>query len=176
MSILIQFQIHWFSKHPKPKFHTIKQNLIVSFFFSPLHAIWISGCMKSNSQLYLIFDGIFVSLINLGPNWQVFGFLLLKLFVNYGLKKMGESSGLSRENCRAKGGAPGFKVAILGAAGGIGQPLAMLMKMNPLVSVLHLYDVVNTPGVTSDISHMDTGAVVNLFLLFFHLKISTCWF
>ncbi|CBI29427.3 unnamed protein product, partial [Vitis vinifera] len=78
--------------------------------------------------------------------------------------QMGESSGLSRENCRAKGGAPGFKVAILGAAGGIGQPLAMLMKMNPLVSVLHLYDVVNTPGVTSDISHMDTGAVVRGFL------------
>lgn len=68
--------------------------------------------------------------------------------------------GLSQANCRAKGGSPGFKVAILGAAGGIGQPLAMLMKMNPLVSVLHLYDVANTPGVTADISHMDTGAVV----------------
>uniref|UniRef100_A0A803NRQ7 Malate dehydrogenase n=1 Tax=Cannabis sativa TaxID=3483 RepID=A0A803NRQ7_CANSA len=66
---------------------------------------------------------------------------------------------MMRANCRAKGGAPGFKVAILGAAGGIGQPLAMLMKMNPLVSVLHLYDVVNSPGVTADISHMDTGAV-----------------
>lgn len=68
--------------------------------------------------------------------------------------------GLSQANCRAKGGSPGFKVAILGAAGGIGQPLAMLMKMNSLVSVLHLYDVANTPGVTADISHMDTGAVV----------------
>ena len=67
---------------------------------------------------------------------------------------------LMGSNCRAKGAAPGFKVAILGAAGGIGQPLALLMKMNPLVSVLHLYDVVNTPGVTADISHMDTGAVV----------------
>ncbi|XP_065874490.1 malate dehydrogenase, glyoxysomal [Euphorbia lathyris] len=77
---------------------------------------------------------------------------------------MEESSGMSRSNCRAKGGSPGFKVAILGAAGGIGQPLAMLMKMNPLVSVLHLYDVVNTPGVTADISHMDTGAVVRGFL------------
>ncbi|CAK9150589.1 unnamed protein product [Ilex paraguariensis] len=71
---------------------------------------------------------------------------------------------LERKNCRAKGGSLGFKVAILGAAGGIGQPLAMLMKMNPLVSVLHLYDVVNTPGVTADISHMDTGAVVRGFL------------
>ncbi|KAL4377479.1 hypothetical protein GQ457_02G008680 [Hibiscus cannabinus] len=72
--------------------------------------------------------------------------------------------GLERGICRAKGGSAGFKVAILGAAGGIGQPLAMLMKMNPLVSVLHLYDVVNTPGVTADISHMDTGAVVRGFL------------
>src|SRR5574337_719864 len=78
--------------------------------------------------------------------------------------QMEESSALRRANCRAKGGAPGFKVAILGAAGGIGQPLAMLMKMNPLVSVLHLYDVVNAPGVTADISHMDTGAVVRGFL------------
>ena len=71
-----------------------------------------------------------------------------------------EEGNLWRSDCRAKGGSPGFKVAILGAAGGIGQPLAMLMKMNPLVSVLHLYDVVNSPGVTADISHMDTGAVV----------------
>ncbi|KAF7126347.1 hypothetical protein RHSIM_Rhsim11G0145900 [Rhododendron simsii] len=38
------------------------------------------------------------------------------------------------------------------------------MKMNPLVSVLHLYDVVNAPGVTGDVSHMDTGAVVRGFL------------
>ena len=71
---------------------------------------------------------------------------------------------LKSAECRAKGGAPGFKVAILGAAGGIGQPLSLLMKMNPLVSVLHLYDVVNTPGVTADVSHMDTGAVVRGFL------------
>lgn len=75
-----------------------------------------------------------------------------------------EEGSLWRADCRAKGGSPGFKVAILGAAGGIGQPLAMLMKMNPLVSVLHLYDVVNAPGVTADISHMDTGAVVRGFL------------
>ncbi|KDP32142.1 hypothetical protein JCGZ_12603 [Jatropha curcas] len=77
---------------------------------------------------------------------------------------MEEGCSLNRANCRSKGGSAGFKVAILGAAGGIGQPLALLMKMNPLVSVLHLYDVVNTPGVTADISHMDTGAVVRGFL------------
>ncbi|KAL8160351.1 hypothetical protein V2J09_001888 [Rumex salicifolius] len=73
-------------------------------------------------------------------------------------------SHLSAENCRAKGASSGFRVAIVGAAGGIGQPLALLMKMNPLVSLLHLYDVVNTPGVTADISHMDTGAVVRGFM------------
>ncbi|KAL6893985.1 hypothetical protein ACP4OV_008083 [Aristida adscensionis] len=74
------------------------------------------------------------------------------------------AGGVRPAACRAKGGAPGFKVAILGAAGGIGQPLSLLMKMNPLVSVLHLYDVVNTPGVTADVSHMDTSAVVRGFL------------
>ncbi|CAL9071660.1 unnamed protein product [Musa acuminata var. zebrina] len=87
--------------------------------------------------------------------------------VDHGLSvkyQMQGSTSLRRADCRAKGGAPGFKVAILGAAGGIGQPLALLMKMNPLVSVLHLYDVVNSPGVTADVSHMDTGAVVRGFL------------
>nr|ADQ00372.1 glyoxysomal malate dehydrogenase [Sequoia sempervirens] len=73
-------------------------------------------------------------------------------------------NGVEREDCRAKGGAGGFKVAVLGASGGIGQPLSLLMKMNPLVSVLHLYDVVNTPGVTADVSHMDTSTVVRGFL------------
>jgi malate dehydrogenase len=52
------------------------------------------------------------------------------------------------------------KVAVMGAAGGIGQPLSMLMKMNPLVSELSLYDVVNTPGVAVDLSHCDTAAKV----------------
>ncbi|KAG5049806.1 hypothetical protein JHK85_010909 [Glycine max] len=68
-----------------------------------------------------------------------------------------------RGECRAKGGALGFKVEILGATGGIGQSLSLLMMMNPLVSILHLYDVVNTPSVTTDVSHMDTGVVVRGF-------------
>lgn len=65
------------------------------------------------------------------------------------------------DNCRSKGAAPGYKVAILGAAGGIGQPLSLLLKTNPLVSVLHLYDVFNTPGVTADLSHLNTSPVVS---------------
>lgn len=61
-----------------------------------------------------------------------------------------------------KEGLPDLKWQSWVLQGGIGQPLAMLMKMSPLVSVLHLYDVVNSPGVTADVSHMDTGAVVSL--------------
>ncbi|KAI9328560.1 lactate/malate dehydrogenase [Zopfochytrium polystomum] len=52
------------------------------------------------------------------------------------------------------------KVAVLGAAGGIGQPLSLLLKANPLVSELSLYDIVNTPGVAADLSHINTPAKV----------------
>ena len=38
------------------------------------------------------------------------------------------------------------KVAVLGAAGGIGQPMSLLMKESPTISHLALYDIVNTPG------------------------------
>ncbi|KAL2918329.1 Malate dehydrogenase, cytoplasmic [Polyrhizophydium stewartii] len=54
----------------------------------------------------------------------------------------------------------GKKVAVLGAAGGIGQPLSLLLKLNPLVSELSLYDIVNTPGVAADLSHINTPAKV----------------
>ena len=47
-----------------------------------------------------------------------------------------------------------------GAAGGIGQPLALLLKLSPRVHTLHLYDVVNTAGVKADISHINTTARV----------------
>ncbi|XP_076302203.1 malate dehydrogenase, mitochondrial-like [Lasioglossum baleicum] len=55
------------------------------------------------------------------------------------------------------------KVAVLGASGGIGQPLALLLKQSPLVTELSLYDIVNTPGVAADLSHMDTAAKVKGF-------------
>jgi malate dehydrogenase len=55
---------------------------------------------------------------------------------------------------------PRRKVAVLGAAGGIGQPLGLLMKLNPLVTDLSLYDIAATPGVACDISHINTGANV----------------
>ncbi|KAL6205845.1 PREDICTED: malate dehydrogenase, mitochondrial [Fragaria vesca subsp. vesca] len=55
---------------------------------------------------------------------------------------------------------PQRKVAVLGAAGGIGQPLALLMKLNPLVSQLSLYDIAGTPGVAADVSHINTRSEV----------------
>lgn len=56
----------------------------------------------------------------------------------------------------------GYQVAVLGAAGGIGQPLSLLLKMNPLVSSLALYDIANTPGVAADLSHCNTPAQARL--------------
>jgi len=55
---------------------------------------------------------------------------------------------------------PDRKVVILGAAGGIGQPLSLLMKLNPLVSSLSLYDIANTPGVAADVGHINTRSQV----------------
>lgn len=52
------------------------------------------------------------------------------------------------------------KVAVLGASGGIGQPLSLLLKNSPLVSHLSLYDIAHTPGVAADLSHIETRAKV----------------
>lgn len=52
------------------------------------------------------------------------------------------------------------KVAVLGASGGIGQPLSLLLKNSPLVSKLSLYDIAHTPGVAADLSHIETKAAV----------------
>jgi len=57
-------------------------------------------------------------------------------------------------------GTRGYKVAVLGASGGIGQPLALLLKLDPKVTELSLFDVVRTPGVAADISHCCTPAKV----------------
>ncbi|EZA57723.1 malate dehydrogenase, mitochondrial [Ooceraea biroi] len=55
------------------------------------------------------------------------------------------------------------KVAVLGASGGIGQPLSLLLKQSPLVTELSLYDIMNTAGVAADLSHINTGSKVQGF-------------
>lgn len=52
-----------------------------------------------------------------------------------------------------------YRVAVVGAAGGIGQPMSLLLKQNELVTELNCYDVAPvTPGVAADLSHCDTPA------------------
>merc|ERR1719323_38227 len=52
----------------------------------------------------------------------------------------------------------------MGASGGIGQPLTMLLKNNPAVTKLNLYDIVHTPGVAADLSHIETKSKVSGFV------------
>jgi malate dehydrogenase len=52
------------------------------------------------------------------------------------------------------------KVCVVGGAGGIGQPLSMLLKMDPNVTHVSVFDMVGAPGVAADLSHIDTPAKV----------------
>lgn len=56
------------------------------------------------------------------------------------------------------------KVAVLGASGGIGQPLSLLLKQHPGITYLSLYDIAHTPGVAADLSHINTRAQVKGFM------------
>ncbi|KAK9456279.1 lactate/malate dehydrogenase [Dipodascopsis uninucleata] len=53
-----------------------------------------------------------------------------------------------------------YKVAVLGAAGGIGQPLSLLLKLNDKITDLALYDLRGAPGVAADVSHVPTHSTV----------------
>lgn len=53
----------------------------------------------------------------------------------------------------------GYKVCVLGMAGGIGQPLSLLLKLNPRVTALTGYDVAPfTPGVGVDLAHCSSNS------------------
>lgn len=56
-----------------------------------------------------------------------------------------------------------MKVTVLGAAGGIGQPLSLILKNSlPAGSKLSLFDVAPfTPGVAKDLSHIPTDVCVD---------------
>ncbi|KRY58601.1 Heat shock cognate 71 kDa protein, partial [Trichinella britovi] len=55
----------------------------------------------------------------------------------------------------------GMKVAVLGASGGIGQPMSLLLKMCPQINHLALYDLVKTIGVGADLSHLSTNTKIS---------------
>lgn len=58
----------------------------------------------------------------------------------------------------------GRKVVVLGASGGIGQPLSLLLKESRVIQQLALYDIAHTPGVAADLSHINTASHVQGYL------------
>lgn len=63
-------------------------------------------------------------------------------------------------------GSPGgFKVCVCGGSGGIGQPLSLLMSMDPNVSELAVFDLniamVPAAGVAADLSHIESNVAVS---------------
>merc|ERR1719172_481829 len=70
--------------------------------------------------------------------------------------RVGSRSAASRLGARFKS----TKVAVLGASGGIGQPLALLCKLSDNIDEVACYDVVGTPGVAADLSHCPTKAKI----------------
>jgi len=69
------------------------------------------------------------------------------------------SAALRRDWTAKDAGAGGFKVCVCGGAGGIGQPMSMLMAMNDSVSELSVQDVtmamVPPGGVAADLGHLE---------------------
>ena len=63
-------------------------------------------------------------------------------------------SSLTRRTMSSAAASKHCKVAVLGAGGGIGQPLSMLLKLSNYVDELACYDIVGTPGVAADLSHV----------------------
>jgi len=47
------------------------------------------------------------------------------------------------------------KVCVIGGGGGIGQPMSMLISMDPNCTELAVFDMVGAPGVAADLSHID---------------------
>eukprot|EP00933_Yihiella_yeosuensis_P004437 TRINITY_DN108801_c0_g1_i1.p1 TRINITY_DN108801_c0_g1~~TRINITY_DN108801_c0_g1_i1.p1 ORF type:complete len:363 (-),score=106.37 TRINITY_DN108801_c0_g1_i1:179-1267(-) len=64
---------------------------------------------------------------------------------------------LKYQSSKPKG--PGYKVCVCGGSGGIGQPLSLLMAMDPNVGELSVYDLdiamVPPAGVAADIAHLE---------------------
>ncbi|KAL7735725.1 hypothetical protein ACLKA6_019981 [Drosophila palustris] len=56
-----------------------------------------------------------------------------------------------------------YKVTVVGASGGIGQPLSLMLKQNPLISELSLHDLKLVKGVAMDLSHICTNPQVESF-------------
>ncbi|KRZ63002.1 Heat shock cognate 71 kDa protein, partial [Trichinella nativa] len=83
-----------------------------------------------------------------------------------GMPNFAGSAGAPPGGASRGGGGPtieegGMKVAVLGASGGIGQPMSLLLKMCPQINHLALYDLVKTIGVGADLSHLSTNTKIS---------------
>lgn len=56
-----------------------------------------------------------------------------------------------------------FKITLIGGAGSIGQSIAMILKLSPLISDINLYDIRPADGIALDISHICSTSKVNSF-------------
>eukprot|EP00963_Diacronema_lutheri_P003849 scaffold287_cov337-Pavlova_lutheri.AAC.212 len=85
-------------------------------------------------------------------------------------KHLVPNDGLKAQGCAIIGTATanprlGIHVAVLGASGGIGQPLSLLLaRRGSELASLRLYDVANVAGVAADLSHVDARAPVRAYL------------
>merc|ERR1712003_158023 len=82
---------------------------------------------------------------------------------------MGAKAKEKAKSTKPKAAAKMFKVCVCGGAGGIGQPLSMLMAMNPAVKELCVFDLsvamVPPAGVAADLSHLEKKADVKGFVM-----------
>lgn len=53
---------------------------------------------------------------------------------------------------------------MIGSAGGIGQPLSLLLKQELMITYLNVYDIAKlNPGVSIDLSHINTPPLTQAF-------------
>jgi hypothetical protein len=101
------------------------------------------------------FSSTFLSFLNLNHH-----FILKVLTSNMLARSAVRALAAPSSRLFSSSAARNTKVAVLGAGGGIGQPLSLLLKSDPLVTSLSLYDIRGAPGVAADVSHVDTGSEV----------------
>ncbi|KAH8371965.1 hypothetical protein KR093_009548, partial [Drosophila rubida] len=56
-----------------------------------------------------------------------------------------------------------LKVTLVGAAGAVGTPLSLMLKLNPQIKTLALQDKVELKGIAADLSHICTPAKVETY-------------
>jgi malate dehydrogenase len=85
-------------------------------------------------------------------------------------KAKAEPKAKAKAKAKAKPKTAGpFKVCVCGGAGGIGQPLSLLMAKDPNVKELNVFDLsvamVPPAGVAADLSHIETGVKVTGYVM-----------